>query len=178
MVWHRWATMVFLTALYIWSVSCMTTHSWSIVMSSFHWSSDAAHLIVGLILRIHTTSLASKTRWSWGIANLHSWWEGILQKYASVLSILVVLFTTADSWVWSRVILDRLAAIDAASWWHWMVVHVAVLWRINIILEMMGRNAFSLWVFLGSRSSWIEKVVHALECTTSLPRNFSASLIC
>jgi len=181
MVWHWWAAMVILTLIvvYIWSVSCMTTHSRSIVMSGFNWSSNATHLIIGLILRIHATSLTSKTRWSWRITNLHSWWEGVLQKYASVLSILLlVLFLTAsDSWIWSRVILDWSTAINATSWWHWMMVHVAV-WRINIILEVMSRNAFSLWVFLSSRSSWIEKVVDALECAASLPRDFTASLIC
>lgn len=55
-------------------------------------------------------------------------------------------------------------------------MHVAVR-RIDVILEMMGRNAFSLWVFLSSRSSWIEKVVDALERATSLPGDFTTALV-
>lgn len=48
------------------------------MVSGLDWSSDAAHLIVALILRIHAASLTSKTRGAWRIANLHSWREGIL----------------------------------------------------------------------------------------------------
>lgn len=48
---------------------------------------------------------------------------------------------------------------------------------VDVILEMVSRNAFSLWVLLSTGCPWIEKVVDALESATSLPGDFSASLV-
>lgn len=55
-------------------------------------------------------------------------------------------------------------------------MHIAVR-RIHIVLEMVSRNALSLGMLLSPSSSRIEKVVHALECATTLPRNFSATFV-
>lgn len=98
--------MVIRAVLSVRSVSCVAAHSRSVVVSGFHWPSDAAHLVVVLILRVHAAGLTSKARGSWGIPNLHSWRESILQENTAVLSILIVLLLTADSRVGSGVILD------------------------------------------------------------------------
>jgi len=164
------------------AVSCMwSTHSRSIVMSCFDWSATySTHLEstscgIVILCRGIQACRSAKARWSWWLSNLHPWREGVLKEYTSRLMVLHAIIScscrigiyggASNSGVGTS--LAIVCTTDAGTRRHWVMMR-----RANFVsmLEMVRWDSFSVRMLLCTCSSWVEEVVHTLECSTSLPR--------
>lgn len=115
------------------------------------------------------------------MSDLHPWRKGVFQEDSAWLVMghsiptctwlaLRVHGLAANSGVLATSLPIMLAA-DAASRGHGVVMMRRA--YLVPVLKMMSRDPFSVRVLLGASCSRIEEVVHALECSTSLTRNFA-----
>lgn len=164
------------------AVSCVwSTHSRSIVMSCFDWSAaQSTHLEstscgIVILCRGIQTCWSAKARWSWWLSYLHPWREGVLKEYTSRLMMRQAIIScscrigiyggTSNSGVGAS--LAIVCTADACARRHWVMMRWA---NFVSVLEMVRWDSFSVRMLLRTCSSWVEEVVHALECSASLSR--------
>lgn len=155
------------------AVIVSTNHSRSVVMCSLYWTILLEAIGSRIILGLRIDTLCSA--WCWWMVHFHSWWEIVLQENTSRLIILIILFpirltsdpwsVTTSLWIWS--LASKVLPANTSTRWNWMMMR-----RPNtILIEMMIRDPIPIWMLLGSCSPWVEEVIDALECSTTLAWN-------